>query len=310
MLLVMSCISLFTAMIVFWYYWRVGFKRGEKVSIYYSIFSVAFFTFSTIMWIVGATIFEASKANGDQEDMWGWACNDNLRRELYSQEVNYSLVCRLQDWSLVCAVIEVVLEVVVITIYAVVFYRVYSKRRLRRTMALRDKARSDLYLAQLRVQSAPNTPGFFPMTPKSPFVSMAAAVNQDPYSAAENGQHYGVQYAAPKQPQRAAPAPFQLQPPPIKVHSATPQLGQQGFAQGFAQQGFAQQGFAEQQGFGATVTATSSASTTEEDLSDKVNEHVGAAPGEQTFAAVPIPGSYAGGHHEHHEEDYGYEGYD
>ncbi|OKL60814.1 hypothetical protein UA08_03914 [Talaromyces atroroseus] len=287
MLLVMSCISLFTALMVFYYYWRGGFKRGEKASIYYSLFSVAFFTFSTIMWIVGAAIYEASKSNGGGEDMWGWSCNDNYRRQLFSEEVNYALVCRLQDWSLVCAIIEVVLEVIVIFIYGFVFYRIYSKRRLRRAMNLRDKARSDLYLAQLRVQSAPNTPGFFPMTPKSPYVSMAAAVNQDSYSAAENGQNYGVQYANPKPPTRVASQPFQLQAPPIRVQNATPQVAQQGF--------------------GATDAApTSSASTTEEDLSHKVNEHVGAALGEQTFDAVPIPGAYAG---THPPQDH-YEGYD
>src|SRR5438876_94926 len=49
--------------------------------------------------------------------------------------------------------------------YAIVFYRSYSKEKLRKSMYLRDKARSDLYLAQLRTQSAPNTPGFGPMSP-------------------------------------------------------------------------------------------------------------------------------------------------
>lgn len=274
----MSGVSLFTAVIVFYGYWRGGHRRAEKVAVYYSVFSVGFFTFSTIMWVCGAAIFQSSKANGSGQDLWGWSCNDNLRHQLFQDQVNYSLVCRMQDWSLVCAIIEIVLEVIVIAIYAVVFYRYYTKQRLKKTMDIRDKARSDLYLAQLRVQSAPNTPGFFPMTPKSPYVSMAA-VQQDSYSAAENGESYAVQYANPKSPARAVTQPFQLQPPPIRVQTATPKFAQQGFGAPVAAP------------FPSSSTPDSSA---EEDLSEKVNEHVGAAPGEKTYDAVPIPGAYAG----------------
>ena len=58
-----------------------------------------------------------------------------------------------------CCIIEVVVELLCVIIYGIVFYRFYSKRKLRKSMANRDRARSDLYLAQLRSQSAPNTPG-------------------------------------------------------------------------------------------------------------------------------------------------------
>lgn len=62
-------------------------------------------------------------------------------------------------------IIEVVIEVISITLYSVVFYRYHTKRKLMKSMDMRDKARSDLYLAQLRSQSAPNTPGFGPKSP-------------------------------------------------------------------------------------------------------------------------------------------------
>lgn len=271
----MSCVSLATALLVFYGYWRGGHRRAEKVAVWYSVFSVGFFTFSTIMWIVGAAVFQGAKANGNGKDFWGWSCNDNLRHQLFQDQVNYSLICRLQDWSLVCAIIEIVLEVIVIAIYAVGFYRFYTKQRLKKTMEVRDKARSDLYLAQLRVQSAPNTPGFFPMTPKSPYVSVTSQqYHQDAYSAAENGENYAVQYATPKSPTRAVTKPFQLQAPPIRVQHATPKVTQQGFG-----------------GSGVGV-AHSSDQPNEEP--EKVNDHVGAAPGEKTYEAVPIPGAYAG----------------
>lgn len=165
-----------------------------------------------------------------------------------------------------CAIIEIVIDVIVILIYAVVFYRFYSKQRLRKSMDLRDKARSDLYLAQLRSQSAPNTPGF-PRTPKSPYVSTTQA--QDVYSAAENGEHYTTQYATPKSPTHP-PEPFQLQPPPIRVQHATPKPAQNGFDTP------------------APIQAPAPAQTAQ-----NVNQHVPAAPGEKTYEPVPIPSAYS-----------------
>ena len=123
-------------------------------------------------------------------------------------------------------------------------------------MDMRDRARSDLYLAQLRSQSAPNTPGFqkTPMTSTFP-----KDLYDDPISAAENGENYSdsTQFAS-KHQSYSQPKPFTLQPPPIKVHSPTPALQQDGF-----------------------------------EPAPKVQEHVPAAPGEQTYDAVPIPGSYS-----------------
>lgn len=153
--------------------------------------------------------------------------------------------------------IEIIVEVITISIYAIVFYRFYSKRRLHKSMDLRDKARSDLYLAQLRTQSAPNTPGFKGDRSPNPY--------RDPYDAAENGQNYNkddenTQFAS-KHQSFSQPKPFTLQPPPIKIQTATPVPAQDGFEP-----------------------------TPKKDI---VNEHVPAAPGEQTYESVPIPGAYA-----------------
>lgn len=160
-----------------------------------------------------------------------------------------------------CAIIEIVLEVLIILIYAVVFYRFWTKRRLAKSMDRRDKARSDLYLAQLRLQSAPNTPGF-PHAAKTPIVS-DTFISQDPYSAAENGESCSTQFATPRSPTRPQPT-FQLQPPPIRVQHATPKSAQEEFP--------------------APSPPTSVQSPP---------QHMGAAPGERTYEAVPIPGAYA-----------------
>jgi hypothetical protein len=255
-------------------YWRGGHHRAEKVAAYYTVFAVAFFIFSIVMWAIGAAAFNQSKAQGNGKDMWGWSCVDNRRRHLFEDDIAYALVCRLQNWALVCCIIEVVIEVLVIAIYGIVFYRFWSKRKLRKSMAMRDRARSDLYLAQLRSQSAPNTPGFGPMSPRSggwrPPPGHPMYV--DPHSAAENGENDKVQYAYARE--IAQPQPFTLQAPPIKVTGATPKVEQDGFE-----------------------SAPPRANTVSPPLpspafQERMNDHVGAAPGEQQYAAVPIPGAY------------------
>lgn len=166
-----------------------------------------------------------------------------------------------QDWGLVCAIIEIVVEVAVLLIYAVVFYRFYTKRRLAKAMDRRDKARSDLYLAQLRMQTAPNTPGF-PRTPK-PAYGPSSPPPQDVYSAAENGEVKSshTQYASPRSPTRPQAA-FHLQPPPVRVQHATPKSTQAEFP-------------------------------APDPPSQASNDHMGAAPGERTYEAVPIPNAYS-----------------
>ncbi|KAJ6145290.1 hypothetical protein N7470_009185 [Penicillium chermesinum] len=230
LLLGLSCFSLLACLIIFWGYYKGGHKRAEKVAIYYSVISVVYFTFSFVIWIVGAAVYYHSKATGNSKDMWGWTCAQNTREQVYSNVIDYALLCRLQDWGLVCAIIEIVIELIVILIYVVVFYRFYTKRRLMKTMNNRDQARSDLYLAQLHLQSAPNTPGFpgfssYP--PKSPFAATVTTYPVDHYSNAEKGQA-PTQYATPVSPTRPTPA-FQLQAPPIRVQQATPKTAQEGF---------------------------------------------------------------------------------
>ncbi|KAH0541940.1 hypothetical protein FGG08_003660 [Glutinoglossum americanum] len=246
-ILVISCISLFMSIVIMFAYWRGGHRRAEKAAVYYTVFAVGIFVFSIIMWGIAAGILNSSKINGQGKDLWGWSCKDNKRRQLFQQD----------DWSLICCIIEIVVETITIIIYGIVFYRFASKKKLRKSMDMRDKARTDLYLAQLRTQSAPNTPGFpvtpgfpgspgypaspgFPGTPRFP-------QSTDAHSQAEEG--LGSQFATHQS--FSQPKPFALQPPPIKVQGATPQPPQEGF------------------------------------------EPAPAAPGEQQYGAVPIPQAYA-----------------
>jgi hypothetical protein len=122
-LLVISCVSLAVCLVIFYSYWRGGHRKAEKTAVYYTSFAIAFFIFSTIMWVFGAAVLHNSKQNSNGQDMWSWSCNQNKRATFFQDEVQYNLVCRLQNWSLICAIIEIVVEVITIALYAIVFYR-------------------------------------------------------------------------------------------------------------------------------------------------------------------------------------------
>jgi hypothetical protein len=93
----------------------------------------------------------------------------------------------------------------------------------------------------------------------------------DALSAAEAGESDKVQYAYARE--IAQPQPFTLQAPPIKITGATPKMEQDGF-DAPARMGAASPPLASPR------------------FQERNNEHVGAAPGEQQYAAVPIPGAY------------------
>lgn len=262
-----ACVSLLFSIIVIVAYCRGGHKRAEKVAVYYTMFAVGWFMFSVVMWLVGAGILHGSKSSGGGQDLWGWSCKDNKRRQLFEDDVHYALVCRLQDWSLICCIIEVVVEVICIAIYGIIFYRFWSKNRLRKSMDARDRARTDLYLAQLRSQSAPNTPGFA-QTPRTP--GFPSTKGMDAYSVAELGGS-PTQFSSPNSNSTASP--FKLQAPPSR-NNKTPVV-------------------ASSEPFDRQVTSVSPPPMSPPP-EERVHDHMQAAPGEQQYDAVPIPGAYAG----------------
>ncbi|KYK58243.1 hypothetical protein DCS_05256 [Drechmeria coniospora] len=269
--LAMASFSLLVCILVFITYCRGGHKRAEKVNTYYTMFAIGWFIVSMILWVITAALFQHAKNNSNNKDMWGWACVDNIRSEVFGDKVDYQLVCRLQNWTLICIVVEVVVEAVSIALYSIVFYRYYTKRRLFKSMDLRDRARSDLYLAQLRTQSAPNTPG---LGPKSPALSSYAMSPRHPPSAYRNLSD--IDEASPFTPGGRLVEPvsqlpssnFKLQAPPAKAPSATPKLNQASF--------------------GHTAASTNAHAP------ETVSHRAPQAADEPTYESVPIPGAYLG----------------
>lgn len=272
-LLCIAIASLVASVFIFYAYYKGGHKRAQKAAVYYTAFTVMFFVLSIVLWGVGLGVLQGARANNNNKDMWGWSCVDNTRHTLFQNDVDYELICRLQNWSLLCAIIEIVVETITITVYAVVFYRFWSKRKLRKSMANRDRARSDLYLAQLRTQSAPNTPGFVPYSARDGGWKPPT----DYYNGAPDEEDGNTQYVSADK--KHQPAPFRLQAPPIKVQGATPKMEQVGFAP-----------------IGTSRTPSPPQDQRSPFLPDEPmqtqQEHFHAAPGEQVYENVPIPGAY------------------
>lgn len=88
-----AVVSLILSIAVLFAYWRGGHNRAERVSIYWTVFSIAAFIFAIVMWGIAAGILNGSKASGQGKDIWGWACKDNKRRALFQEDINYALVC-------------------------------------------------------------------------------------------------------------------------------------------------------------------------------------------------------------------------
>lgn len=192
------------------------------------------------------------------------------------------ILTELQSWGLVCMIIELVLETISITLYSIVFYRYWSKRKLHKSMNMRDKARSDLYLAQLRVQSAPNTPGFGPKSPT--FSQYALSPRFPPNTYKSFGDIHETEtpftpggkalvvpqsaFSSPKAPQ----AGFQLQAPPFKAKTATPTSPKTDSLQ----------------------APSSPQPSSGFPPAPSVSLHAPMAQGEQQYDSVPIPGAYAG----------------
>lgn len=281
LVLAMACVSLLACIIVFLAYCRGGHRRAEKVSTYYTMFAIGWFILSMILWAVTAALFQHSRSNSGNKDMWGWSCVENKRADVYSDKVDYALVCRLQNWALICIIIEIVVEVIAISLYSVIFYRYYTKRRLHKSMDMRDKARSDMYLAQLRTQSAPNTPGF---GPKSPAFSQYALSPRFPPSTYRNLGDIeespftaSTQFVEPKsafaEQSAKGSSGFKLQAPPSKAPPAKPK-----------QQNGALTAMNEE-GSGSPSSLAPPAPT--------AHQQAPAAANEPVYEAVPIPGAYA-----------------
>lgn len=96
LVMAMACVSLVACMFVFLAYCRGGHRRAEKVSTYYTMFAIGWFIFSMIVWAVTAALYQHSRSNSGNKDMWGWSCVENKRSEIMGDKVDYALVCRMQ----------------------------------------------------------------------------------------------------------------------------------------------------------------------------------------------------------------------
>lgn len=142
-------------------------------------------------------------------------------------------------------------------------------------MATRDKARSDMYLAQLKSQSAPNTPGL-PGGLLSPrdggWVPPQGFEAYNKERAMEEGTAAHdpaspTQYATRTPTSASTSKPFTLQPAPIRGPASHPVRSN-------------------------SQTSAPYGSPPVSPVHETVRDHVPAAPGETRYESVAVPGAY------------------
>jgi len=153
-LLVIAIISLLMSLSIMWGYWRGGHKKAEKQAFYATLFAGGVFLFSIVMWGIGIGIMQGSRNNNNAQDIWGWACKSGPRKNLFSDTINFNLVCRQNNWVTVCGIIEICVETITIGVYIFAFYRLHSKQQLRKSMQIRDQHRSNIWLNKLKEEQA------------------------------------------------------------------------------------------------------------------------------------------------------------
>ncbi|KAK7989258.1 hypothetical protein PG989_009573 [Apiospora arundinis] len=253
-----ACLNLSICVLIFVGYCRGGHHRAEKVGVYYTLFAVGWFIFNMIIWAIAAGVLQFTRNNSGNKDMWGWACVENPQiRSLLGQ----GRLCA-RNWTLICIIIEIVIEVISISLYSVIFYRYYTKRRLAKSMDMRDPA---VAVGPQHTWFRTQVTGFLTIRhvaalPPSAYKSLGEISEQPPqptFTPAEPQSSF-AQAASPASESK----PFSLQAPPKKAPRATP-------------------------GNGSGALRTPDTPTAPVQNFDFV------APGEQQYDSVPIPGAYA-----------------
>ncbi|KAK8114705.1 hypothetical protein PG999_006774, partial [Apiospora kogelbergensis] len=246
-----ACLNLSICVLIFVGYCRGGHHRAEKVGVYYTLFAVGWFIFNMIIWAIAAGVLQFTRNNSGNKDMWGWACVENHRSEVFSNKVDYALVCRLQRHLLPILHQAAPGEV-----------DGHARPCPVRLVPCPAAISVGPQHARFRTQVS----GLLPIRdvaalPPSAYKSLGEISEQPQqqpsFTPAEPPQSSFAQAASPQSESK----PFSLQAPPKKAPSATPRM--------------------------------TGALRTPDTPTAPVQNFDFVAPGEQQYAAVPIPGAYA-----------------
>ncbi|KAJ5472137.1 hypothetical protein N7539_008706 [Penicillium diatomitis] len=204
------------------------------------------------------------RAASNDQNIWDGFFTRNTEKRLYSSTISHAVPCVLQEWGLCLIFMGIVINLVVLLVYVVVAYRVWSKRLLMGAMDDCGKACPDLDL-----QSTSNTfalPSRASIPGKSPYAVFTASLRL----AKERQAEPSIQFAS---------AHLLMRPMSSFLSSL------QGRDPSHCQQSMPKQ----QQGQLAMVSVPKS-----RDSPTQIQVlHVPAAPGETIYGSVPIPGPYS-----------------
>ncbi|KAL7269956.1 hypothetical protein RUND412_007350 [Rhizina undulata] len=196
-IIAISSLSLALCLGILLGYWKGGHHKAEKTAKWWSMFGAASFIFAIVMWAIAAGIMQGSKHKFNGTDIWGWSCKDNNRRKLFEDDINFKLVCRQQDWVLVCAIIEIIIETLTIALHVFAFWRISTRLQLRKSMDVRDRARHDLWLTKLKEQQAAESGMQDPETSINTAYNQLNSNSAYPYVIAEEGHAVPIMQPPP-----------------------------------------------------------------------------------------------------------------
>ena len=108
MTLVIACLSFAAALAVMAGYLRGGHRRAESLSRWATLMTVIGFVGWIVLWAAAGASLQRARDQSRGRDIWAWACDkEAAHHQLFSDRINYDLVCKAQDWNFVCAWIHV-----------------------------------------------------------------------------------------------------------------------------------------------------------------------------------------------------------
>jgi len=85
------------------------------------------------IWAISAGLFHKQATGFNVPSIWSWSCN---HKGSSNTSINFNQICLTQNWSFICAIIEVMLEILTLGSFLLIFVRMKSKKEMRKSMSM------------------------------------------------------------------------------------------------------------------------------------------------------------------------------
>ncbi|KAF8540696.1 hypothetical protein BDD12DRAFT_832417 [Trichophaea hybrida] len=129
--LIIAIISFIAALVVILGYLFRGHRTAENLSRYTTITTILGFVAWIVIWAAAGASLQKVRDSSRGQDIWGWACAKQTKHhELFNDRIGYDLVCIMQDWNFICAIIHVGTVVFSAAVWAFALWRINVRVRI------------------------------------------------------------------------------------------------------------------------------------------------------------------------------------